>query len=192
MNRRTTPQRRIFKRLTKKSALFAVLVALVIGGILYFSVFKNDSNQAVNKPSGSTSTDSGNKEIDLKPPTQTEKQQVESNKEQIVKRDEQINNASTPASSSGLKQVSITITEASAERIAAFTSDIFESGGQCTATAVKGSQIITKTSEGLKASNYTQCTVFWDNPLEKGIWTMSISYKSVTAEGTASKTKEVQ
>jgi hypothetical protein len=192
MKRRTTPKRRVFKGLTKKTAFFVILAGLLVAGVLYFTVLKDDSNQTVNKPI--TTKSSGSDETSLSPPTQTEKQQAEANKEQIIKRDEQLNKPSpTPQAASGLRQVNITIADISSDRVAASVGGVVEDGGKCTATAIKGSQTLTQTSEGFKNNSYTQCTVEWgDNTLDKGEWTVTLSYKSTTAEGTASKTKEVQ
>jgi uncharacterized iron-regulated membrane protein len=123
----------------------------------------------------------------LSPATTAEKQAAADHKDQIV---QQQQNQSSPAAS-GTKSVTLVITEASSTGIKGYVQGVFEDGGTCTATATQGSQTVTKTSAGFANVSYTQCApINWT--LGSGTWTVSLSYKSVSASGSASRTIEVK
>lgn len=137
------------------------------------------------KPSPTTTTGAGN----LTPATAVEKQETADHKDQII--EEQKNQTAPPSSS--IKNVSVVITGATSTDVRGYASGVFEDGGTCTATATKGSQTITKTSAGFKNVSYTSCLpIYWDSPLARGSWTINLSYKSATAQGSNGQTIEVK
>lgn len=163
----------------------AVVLVVLVGGVLAYSRFKD------NPPASTTSGDKSGQESkgNPSPPTAEEKQAGDTRKNQIV--DEQKDQASSQNSST--KNVSVVITGATSTDVRGYTSGVFEDGGTCTATATKGSQAIIKTSAGSKNVSYTSCSpIYWDSPLGNGSWTINLSYKSTTAQGSASQTIEVK
>lgn len=171
----------MFKRLRKLSRrpllLTAVLVLLL--ALIGFGLARNNKNDQTTTTGGGA----------LTPATSEEKQEAEQHKDQIV--EEQRNQTTTP--SSDTKNVSVVITSATSTDVRGYTSGVFEDGGTCKASATKGSQTVTKTSTGFKNVSYTTCSpIYWDSPLGSGSWTINLSYKSATAQGSTSQTFDVK
>ncbi len=135
--------------------------------------------------SSPTTTTGGN----LSPTTAAEQQAATDTKNKIVQ--DQKNQAATP--SVGTKNVSVVITSATSTDVRGYAYGVFEDGGTCTATATKGSQTFTKASVGFKNVSYTSCSpIHWDSSLTPGSWIINLSYKSATAQGSASQVIEVK
>jgi cytoskeletal protein RodZ len=183
MGRKTSSKRKT-RRLSKKLMLLVVFGILAAACLVYFVLLRQSENKTITTADG--------KKVTLSPATPSEKQASDAAKDAIVKRDEQTNNT-PPPSPSGLKQVSVAISEATATNVKAYVTGVFEDDGVCTATATKGAQTITKSSTGFRNASYTQCApITWDAPLSNGAWAVKIAYKSVTAQGEQSKIVEVQ
>src|SRR3989338_2205643 len=166
------------KKLTRQPLLLTAVLVLLLA-LIGFGLTRNNKNDQA------TTTTGGN----LTPATSEEKQEAENRKDQIV--EGQRNQTATP--SLGTKNVSVVITNATLTDMRGYASGVFEDGGTCTATATKGSQTVTKTSTGFKNVSYTSCSpIYWDSPLGNGSWTINLSYKSTTAQGSASQTIEVK
>ena len=78
--------------------------------------------------------------------------------------------------------------------IRAFTPNVVEGDGTCTATLTKDRQTITRTSKAFIDSSSSQCEPILINTSEfpaGGIWTLTVSYKSNTSNG-ASTPVEVE
>jgi hypothetical protein len=172
------------KKTSKKNKVILIILGFLLLSLIAFFGYK----VLYRKSSPATITDG--QQVNLNPPTETEKAETEAHKDQLVK-DEQARNSQTPSSTK--KQVTIVITEASATSVRAYANDVFEDGGVCTATVTKAGSSVTKSSSGFENVSYTQCApINWDTPLSKGAWTLVVTYKSAAAEGTQSKTLEVQ
>jgi hypothetical protein len=175
----------------KKSKRIAalVLVALLVIGSGTYLVLKNHSKNTKNTPI--TAQSEG--KVNLSPPTQSDINDVNRHKEEIVQQDEAIKNNTQTGK---IKTVPLIITSSDAEtrnRVTAYVTGVFEDGGTCNATATNGPQSISATSTGFENVSYTQCAPLeWSQTLSSGNWSISVSYKSSTAEGTQTKTVKVQ
>src|SRR5438105_5035991 len=94
------------KAVSRKTAVAAALVVLVLASLLY-GIFLRNTNPA-SKYTGTTA-DGG--KVNLSPPTVTDKKQTDANKDAIVKRDETIKDS---ASAGQNKTASLVITDANA------------------------------------------------------------------------------
>ena len=168
------------KKIDRRTVLL-VAGALLTISLVGFAIARRDNNTdqgPINGTSGS-----------LAPATTEEKQEAENRKDQIAQ--EQNNQSSS--STSGIKNVTVVITEANSTSVKGYIQGVFEDGGTCTATATKNSQTITKTSSGSDNVSYTQCTpINWSSPLSTGSWTINLAYKSAAVQGNTGKTIEVK
>lgn len=158
-----------------------VLLGLALAG--YFAFGQNNSQ--MDSPETAAS-----EPINFDPPTATEQQDAEETKDRIVS--EQENSSSTPnpgqpQSPGSKKGVTPTITEASRSVVKVYVTGIFEEGGTCTATFTKGSQTLTKSSDGFQNASYTQCAPIElsGNFLSSGKWSVTVKYSSSVSEGTS-------
>lgn len=161
----------------KNKILFGVAVLLIIGLGGFFTYDKlNDSTTIPTAPKEE-------QKINYEPPTDTEKQETQTNKDEIVQ-DQQ--NTTNPT---GKKQVNVTITNATTSNVSAYVTGIFEEGGTCTATFTQGSTTITRTSLGFQNASYTQCAPITPDLPSGDSWSVVVSYSSPAAEGqSAAKT----
>jgi hypothetical protein len=178
-------------RYAKNKKLLVIILAflLIAGGFVIYQNF--------------TAEDPATEKISYKPATQEEKKQAADNKSRLVARDEAIQEAQNKQalnSANGvLNKVEPLLTDAAQYdnnvEVASYVPDAFEDGGTCTLKLSRGSVVIEESKGGFKNVSYTQCPVFIipRAKLSTGTWTASISYKSVTSEGTSKeKTLEVK
>lgn len=162
------------------TAIVLVIIAAIGGGTLYKN--HNDSTSATTEKQAT---------VNYEPATEEEKQQVDENKDRIVKENE---SANTPpkTTSTGKKAVVPTITNTSGS-INAYVSGIFEEGGTCTATFTKDGTTLAKSSAGFQNVSYTQCApISISGFLSPGRWSVVLAYISADSEGTsAAQTFEV-
>ncbi len=157
-----------------------LLCVLLIGGYAWYR-HSHPKPRSIITADGQT--------VNLEPATNEEKAQTEAHKDNIVSDSEKAKSTATGQ----MKQSTVVINQASGTGVTAYVTGVFEEGGNCTATAVSGSQTITKSSVGFQNASYTQCVpIQWDSPLAKGSWNITVTYKSAQTESTASKTIEVQ
>ncbi len=157
-----------------------VILAVFLIGFGSYRIF-------LHKPAAPTTTDG--KPVNLNPATTEEKTQTDAQKDAII--DDKAQVTGNPSGSS--KQSAIIITEATGNGVRAYVTGVFEEGGTCTASATKGTQVVTGASEGFQNASYTQCApINWSPPLSTGSWTIKVTYKSATTESTQSKTIEVK
>lgn len=161
-------------------AFIAILVT-VVGLLFYRSSNRNDQHL------GETATD----KINLQPPTISEQEQANIQKDEISKREEKIK-ANSPKSGAK-KQVfpQITFAEDYGDKIeiAGITSGIFESNGICKATLRQGNLSFSKQESATPSGSTVSCPVISipqsDFPAV-GAWTVTLSYSSPTSEGNSS------
>ena len=169
-------KRPLFSRLTKRPLLVlgVALVLLIVGGLTY-SQIKN--RQPSDQPAADNTSSQSDDYINLNPPTEQDKQEAEANKKSLAE-----DQPAPPPASSGKKQVTPFITSASRSEVNAYVPGIFEDGGTCTATATKGSQARTASSNGFANVSYTSCQpIHWSLP--DGSWSVIVSYSSSKAQG---------
>lgn len=172
------------RALSNKKVIIPIIIvtlALVGGGLYYWYLRTNESKTT--------------SRINFEPPTKEEKQQAEDNKERIVQKEQE---QSTPPPTDGRKTVTPIITSAEPfngiVEVSGYVPGVFEDGGTCTATFVKGSSQVTKQSKGVKNVSNTQCNGLDAaiSELSPGTWTVTLSYSSATAQGSsAGKAVEV-
>lgn len=153
-----------------------LLVALFLVGVLTLAGLTLKLRSA--SPPNNTQPSADGKPVNLNPPTEQEIAETEAHKKDLAQ-------SSPPApSSSGKKQVTPVITNASKAEITAYIPVVFEEGGTCTATLTKGDKTITKTSKGFGNVSYTSCEpINVAGSLDSGSWTVIVSYSSSAAEG---------
>jgi hypothetical protein len=168
----SSANRNIKSRILSRKALLiavAVLIILVAGGWGYARWGDNESS----KPTAEDSQGSGDY-VNNNPPTDEELQETEQNKQSIIEQSSSnISGAITPI-----------ITSASRSEVRAYVSGVFEDGGTCTATATKGSQTRTASSEGIADVNKTTCRPMDFSPaLTSGSWSVTVTYNSAKGTG---------
>ncbi len=165
------------KKYLSKPVLILVALLLVLGTGAYF-LYRSKTT-----PESQTGLSQSN--INYNPPTEEEKNPA---RDEAVKPD-QINTSEGPKN-----KVVPSITSADNREVRAFVAGINEEGGTCTASATQGQQTVTATSTGFSNVNYTSCRpIPFSSPLSTGKWTVTVSYRSGTSEGSSEPfTFEVQ
>lgn len=163
----------------KKILIGALIVALIVALTVGLYAYKNRNNETVNE----VSTDD-KQTVNYNPSTADEKKEAEDKKEEIVKQEEQKQNTTSPTTGKVIVKPTITNTTGS---INAYISNIFEEGGNCTATFTKASESLTKTTVGFQNVSYTQCAPMILEPgfLSTGKWTVIVKYVSDKSEGSS-------
>ena len=168
---------------SKKPLLLAsaiILGLLILGIVGYFLLApKNSVSDGVNYAA----------------PTKEEKQSANEQKEKNVERDKTDNAPVSPAG----KTINLVLTDANQYdetiEVRAYSRDIYENGGTCTATFIKGSTSFTTQSQAFADATSTQCGAL-DTPRSKfseaGMWTLELTYNSTTSKGSVSGTVEVK
>lgn len=180
------------RHLNSPRLITTVLLVLVLAIGLYLLL--PDSEGEGKKRDGA-----GQGTINLDPPSKTDKNRVEDNKQRIVDQE----NGQPPRESSsanGKREVSPVITYAgqygSKVEVGGYINGVFENGGICTVTFTKNGAVITKTSQGVGDVRTTSCPTLTAEASElspKGAWEAVLSYDSPTAFGkSVSRTIEVK
>jgi ABC-type Na+ efflux pump permease subunit len=170
----------IFRSKKVKILVICAVLLLVAGGTA-FALVRHDSSEQP-KPVAT-----GDKpEINYRPPTKEEQAAGDQAKQAIVDKEKQ---QSANQNSSGLTKVTPVISYASADTVTAYVPGVFEEGGICTATFTQGGTIITRTSSGFENASYTQCAPISPELPNTNAWSVSVNYKSATAEGSSKATE---
>lgn len=172
---------------TKKSNIKKPLGALILAIILLVSIAF--AYKVINRVEPTQEQPGIKQEINYDPPTEEEKQAGDEVKQRIVEQEKQQN---TSNNQTGLKQVTPVISSASTTQVSAYISGVFEDGGVCTANFTQNETKVSRTSEGFTNVSYTQCAPITPDLPSGGNWTVTVSYKSSTAQGTSQETKVSQ
>ncbi len=157
------------KKYLSNPMLIALVLVLVAGAGAY--LYKSKIAKPKNQP------DPAKSNVNYSPPTEEEKNPA---RDQPVK-PEQISTPEGPKN-----KVIPSITSADKQEVRAFVAGINEEGGTCTATVTMGSQSVTATSQGFSNVNYTSCPAMkFSSPLKAGKWSVTVSYRSATSEGSS-------
>lgn len=155
-----------------KLTLLAVVIVVIAGSAVFAYRGNNNNDQPVEV-------------ADSNAASSEEKQNEVSEKEEIIKKNEQAEK-NNQDSSDQKKQVGVVITSASQSGINAYVSGAYEDGGECKAVITKGSQTITKTTQGFKDATTTICKPInlsrSDFP-SSGTWKAEVNYTSETSTG---------
>lgn len=153
----------------------------------------------INKKSPPQAANTSDK-INLSPATEEDKKSVESNKNAIVSKDEQLKAQTGSTASTSLKSVKPVITYAGVYgdniELGGYVNDVFEDGGKCTAVFKKDDQSLSKVVNSVKNNTAVDCpamSVPRNEFKSSGIWSLAIEYSSSTAKGVSdSRTLEVK
>jgi cytoskeletal protein RodZ len=171
--------------------VLSVLILVTIAGIFLFFYSNRASNNSSNV--AQTVSDEADDYINLDPPTEQEKSEVNQNKESLPSNTSGNLNNDNESNSSTIKEVSPIITIARKVdgnvEVRSFVPDIYENSGTCTATFTKDGKEITGTSRGVKDATYTRCEriLVSASKFNGSGWRVMVSYKSSSAEGSSEK-----
>lgn len=160
------------------------MLLLVIGGFLFY---KKKSTKSTVGTGDRTNVNN----INFDPPTDEEKQQAEDHKAELEKKLGSENTNSAPNTDPA--SVTLTYIRYTGQGVegAGFV-NVFEEGGTCTLTLTKGSSKVTAVSQGFTDVNKTTCppvTIARSQIPQAGEWTVILSYKSETKNGSSAEQK---
>lgn len=162
------------QKASRKLIVSAAVILLLVGSLGAFALLRSETPETT--PSGVT----------LAPATPEERKSSEDNKARIVEEEKQRSNSGDSSqSASSKRQVSVTVTSATAESVNAYVTGVFEEGGTCTATFTQGSTTISRTSVGFGNVSYTQCAPIAPSLPSTSGWSVKVNYSSAAAEGTS-------
>lgn len=171
------------KKQKKYWLISGLVVVLLLAALTSFAIATN-SWPFIKSSSGSSEPD---QTIDYGPPTEEE---IESSQ------DGKRNSADTnqPQETDGIRQVGVEISYAKNVgtnlEIRAFTPDVIESDGTCTATVTKDGQEVVRTSPGFVDASSTICEPI-NIPLSEfsstGVWSVVVNYTSPSSAGISDK-----
>lgn len=171
-----------------KKTLISIIIILCLSGLLFmgYRLLLDDGEYKV-------TTEDQDSSINYGPPSKDELSETEANKERVVKRQD-LENTKLSTSESKVKVVpEINPLGQSADgktvSVSAYISEVYESGGKCTAIFEKGDQRKTVNQDGRKDATVTTCGLMsiQRSALSSGKWQVSVSYKSNKAEGVSTK-----
>lgn len=171
--------------------IIAIICIIILSFIIVLFLNKKNSNTTTDKPS-TTSRDPVTN-INLSPPTESDKIQADQNKEELSKNQSSSNTSQINSSSNGNKKsVSPIITffdyVGDNVQISSYVNGVFEDGGTCIATFSKDTTTFSKSSTGSANASNTSChniDVAKSDFATKGVWKLVIRYTSSTSEGTS-------
>lgn len=163
-----------------KRLLIPVLVVLLVVTVIT-TLLANRSNNNQKSPN-SPDTNSG---INLDPPTETDLEETDQHKQEIIDRQ---NSIAPPSGVQKAVTPIITFAEQADNQIevGSYVPGIFESGGTCTLTITKSDINLVKQESGVKDATTTRCPTFTVARSEfphSGTWSAQVSYESATAKG---------
>jgi hypothetical protein len=171
------------RKVNKKILLLILLVVLLVGG---FFVYRHFSSKPKSGSPVKTSLPAEQK-VDLSPATQQDTEDVNQHKEDLSKNDQ-----SNSSQGADLKSVSLVIVDAAQYdqqvEVRAYVAGVVENGGTCTYTFTSGSSKVTKQTKAVADATTTRCPTLdvAKSEFSVGNWSVSVSYKSLTAQGTSS------
>lgn len=146
---------------------------VIVGAAAYIVLHKDKKSETKPTPSTNQASD----QINYSPPTQQEKKDTEefkkSQQDNLNNSTQQSNSASVVITYAGQQGTQITVNS--------FVGGTVEDGGTCTAEFTKGTQKVTKTSEGFANVSNTNCAPIFIDRSEyssSGDWDLKVSYKS--------------
>lgn len=173
------------KKDKRKLLALLILSVILIGGGIY-AYKQNRSDNATGKTQTGSQTDT----INLEPATEADKKRSDENKQEIVERDQNVQNqqpsGTTKQSVKPVISYASQLYTSGAVEVGAYVNGVFEDGGTCTATFKLGSSSFIKSVTAVKNVNAVNCPVMSATANEftpKGTWSVTVSYDSKTASG---------
>lgn len=167
-----------------------IIIILLIAGLLIYRSQTNPAyevNPATNEP--------GTEKLNLDPPTEEDKQRVETHKQELVRQQEE-QGQSSPSG----RTVTPIITDAGhydqSIEVRAFVPGIYEAGGTCQIDFAKDNQKVSKQVAAVQDATTTRCTNLAVPRSEfpsAGSWSVTVKYLSQSSNGSSeTKTLEVK
>lgn len=160
--------------------LSIVAMVLVIASAVYFIFF--------NKPATTFPGTAGVSEVNYDPPTDEEKQSGNDQKEAVVEQDKLDTQGTTNTQADVFISDASYYSDSGVVEVRGYITNIYEDGGQCTATLTQGTHSVSQTSTGFKDATTTQCGAI-NIPRSKfpagGTWNLTLTYNSTTAKGSS-------
>ena len=174
----------IIPKIKSKKLLATLVIAAILlvgAGTVFALQLTHPKAQPVASP------DSKINKVNYGPPTKQEQAAGDAQKEQDIARQKAIDQSPTPSTAQ------VVVTDASYQQfdgnvveIRAYIANIYEDGGQCTATLTLNGQAVTQTSTGFKDVKTTQCPTIsiprTNFPLA-GNWQVIVKYTSTAVTG---------
>ncbi len=155
------------------------MVILIVVSTWWFFI-RSDSSNNTPQP------DIGEEAINYNPPTESEKNEAETRKDEIVKEQSQSNNTSNTNTTTPITITAAALNGKNVE-VRGFVSGVVQEGGTCTYTFT-GNGTITKTSSGVADVSTTNCGISVPRTTLPGTgWKVVINYKlgATTASSSA-------
>lgn len=174
----------MLKNKNLKIFLFLIIAAMFL--VTFFAIKNNRSSESTSDNKKVIAED-----VNLDPPSEEDIKRAEDNKETIIEKENQL------TSSTGSPKVTPIISYAGQYgdeiEVGAYVNGIFEDGGTCLASFKNGSTTITKSVSAIKNAKSVDCPVMSENvsSIAKGMWTVSVSYKSPAHSG-VSEEKQIE
>jgi len=171
------------KNVGKKVIVVALIVAVAFTWVAYYYIGLNTTNKKDKQFQDS---------INYEPPTEEEQEQADQNKDEVVRR---IKDEQQASHGSVQKAVQPVISywgqaqEGADLEVGGFVPGIIEESGECTLTLTRqGRQKVTSSIKSKKDATSTSCSPFvvQASQLSKGTWAAVLSYDSETAAGLSS------
>lgn len=170
----------------KKTLVIIVVTCVALGiagGVLAWQLVQsnNSAPQTTNDPPAVNDVNYG-------PPSETDISEGQDGKKSTYEQNTSESNDNTDSSK---KSVAVGVSYADMYNnkleIRAFTNGVIEGSGSCTATATKGSTVITETTTAFIDSSTTQCNPIYieASRLSSGTWDVVVKFSSNSAEGTS-------
>jgi len=174
---------------SRKIILLFIVFTLLIGGFVYGIVAKNKDLWPfmANKSNSPTSeSNSATDSINYNPPTDQEIQEGQDAKKRIIESSEEDETSSVSTKTTvGVGVAFADIVDGKLE-IRAFTPNIIEGDGLCTAELKKDGATVTESSLAFIDSTTSQCRPIYisvDRFQSEGVWSLIVSYESETSIG---------
>lgn len=174
------------KKHTTKVLIVAAALLLLVGGYLAYAYTSKAAWPFNASVSDTTQTQPDDSDINYSPPTDQEKassQDGKKNSEDPSQPTESKTSVSVDISYAGSSDDSASI------EIRAFTTDVIEGTGTCTATLTHNGKVVTATSKGFVDARSTICEPIEisQSKLEAGTWKLVVTYTSPSDTGASSE-----
>ena len=132
--------------------------------------------------------------VNYDPPTETDKTESDSKKDQILDED---TNQTTDTSADSIKKTNVTITywgaSGSSYEVGAYASHV-EQSGTCTLTMIKGTTTLTATRKATDNVSTMSCGALSvsNAKVTQGMWSATVKYSSDKYQGSTTKQIEVE
>ncbi len=167
------------KKSKKLIIIASVIVALLAAGAIWWFFIRSESG------TNSTQPDLNEETINYSPPTEAEKSEATTRKDEIVKQQSQSNDTSNTEKTSTITVTTAALNGKNVE-VRGYISSFVQEGGTCTYTFT-GNGTVIKSSTGVADVSTTNCGISVPRTsLPGSSWKVLISYKSGATSASSS------